>query len=128
MALNEPPLITIFLLTVISYSSSSSSLSISRDKLDPFLFVISSNELEKLSFLKSFEIKSNRFCFSLESIKTLIFFGSRMYLFDSTTSTFFGKGTTLILTSLSIYFTFFEHESSSKVKRKILVNCIMMQN
>ena len=128
MALNVPPLITIFLLTAISYSSSSSSLSISRDKLDLFLLVISSNELEKLSFLKSFEIKSKRSSFSLESIKTVIFFGSRMYLFDFTTSTFFGKGTTLILISLSIYFTLFEHENSSKVKRKILVNCILMQN
>ena len=90
MALNEPPLITIFLLTVISYSSSSSSLSISRDKLELFLFVISSNELEKLSFLKSLEIKSNRFFFHGIN-KTLIFFGSRMYLFDSTTQ-LSGKG------------------------------------
>ena len=128
IALNEPPLITILFLTAISYSSSSSSLSISRDKLDLFLFLTSSNELEKLSFLKSFEIKSNRFSFSLESIKILIFFGSKMYLFDSTTSTFFGKGTTLILTSLSTYFTFFEHESTVRDKRKILVSCIMMQN
>ena len=103
-------------------------MSISIDKLDLFLFVISSNELEKLSFLKSFEIKSNRFLLSSESINTLIFFGSKMYLFDSTTSTFFGKGTTLILISLSIYFTFFEHESTSRDKIKILVSCIMMQN
>ena len=73
IALGEPPLITILLLTVISYSSLSSSSAISKDKLALFLFLISLNELEKLSLPKSFEIKLNKFFFSSEAIKPLFF-------------------------------------------------------
>ena len=72
-----------------------------------------------------FEIK-NKFLNSLKLAKTLIFLESKICLLESIRFKFFGKGTTLILTSLLINFTFFEHENKIVDKRKNLVIFFMV--